>query len=178
MSCETNGCQRASMARREHDNDAAAFTSRARGGAGLEVGLHRVLGAREVDRQNEILHFGRAHQHRVGQHDEIAPDLFDEPGNDDAVEHAVGVVGDDNDGARLGDRGERGGVELHVQLQLADGGGEKALATARMALVLQIHSFQLGLSGGDLDKPDQAALDGRIERARIAEQIFVHVGVI
>ena len=76
---------------------------RARG----EIGPLRLFGLAEVDRQDEAVHLGRPHQHGVGQDDEIRPDLADEPGDHDPVEHAVRVVGDDHHRAGLRDRRER-----------------------------------------------------------------------
>ena len=120
------------------------------------------------------MHFGRAHQHGVGEHDEIAADLFDEPGNDDAVEHAIGMIRDDDGGPGRRDAGERCGIVAHVELQLAHGGAEEAFARSGIALVLQVHPLQVRLPGSALDEADQAALDAGIGRRRIAEQVVVH----
>ena len=121
ISCETKGCQRESTAglrpsrsgavetapAGKHDDDAAALELRARGRARGKIGLPRLLRLGKVDRQDEVAHLGRAHQHRVGQHDEIGTHLLDQPGNDDAVEHAIGMIGDDDDRTRLRHARER-----------------------------------------------------------------------
>ena len=119
-----------------------------------------VLG--EIDRQDEVADLGRAHQHGVGQHDEIAADLLDQPGDDDAVEHAVRVVGDDDERAGRGQAGERRRVVAHVDVELAHRGGEEALAGARMALVVEISRFSRGWPVARSTRRISAALDRRI----------------
>ena len=125
MSWDTNGCQRESTAGLRPSLSGAVetapagnttttppFSSCARAAAReARLVCQRLLGLAEVDRQDEALHLGRPHQHGVGQDDEVRPDLADQPGDHDPVEHAVGMVGDDHDRAGLRNGGQRLGVD-------------------------------------------------------------------
>ncbi len=124
------------------------------------------------------MHLLRAREHRIGQHDEVAPHFLDEPRNDNAVEHPIGMIGDDDDRTGPRDFGERGEIVAYVKVEFPHRGSEKALTGARMALILQIHPFQLRLPGGALDEADQAALDRGVGGVSVTEQIFVHSAVI
>ena len=170
MSCATNGCQRASTAglraepiRRgrdaaggKHDDRAAGVEPRARGRARGEVGAQGLFRPGEIDRQDEIAHFRRAHQHGVGEDGEIRPHLFDEPGDDDAVEHAIGMIGDEHHRPRSRHARQSGGVVAHVERQTADRRLPKALARARIALVVEVKPLQFGLAGRLFDKSNDA----------------------
>ena len=82
----------------------------------------------------------------------------------DAVEHAEGVVGDDDQRAFRRQRRQLRGVEAEVERQGRDGGVEKALVAPALALALIIELFQLLATRRHLDRAGlflTAGADGR-----------------
>ena len=188
MSCETNGCQRPSTAGFRPSLSGAVETAPAGNttttpprsscarAAARDARLVRCASSvslKSIGRMKP-LHLRRPHQHGVGQHDEVRPDLADEPGNDDAVEHAVRVVGHHHDRAGLRDRRQRIGVVADVERERAHRRLPETLVRPRKPLVVDIHLLQLRLAGRLFDETDDAALQRRIARGRVAEEIFVH----
>src|SRR5271165_2674631 len=189
MSCETNGCQRASTAGLRPSLSGAVDTApagkttttpplelRARRRARRQIDPLRLFGFAEVDRQDEALHLGGPHQHRVGQHDKIRPNLADEPRNHDSVQHAVGVIRHHHDRTGLRNRHQRVVVVADVEREGAHRRLPKAFVWPGKALVLKIHFLQLRLAGRLFDETNEAALQRRVGRGRVAEQVFVHRG--
>ena len=91
--------------------------------------------------------------------------LLDQPGNHDAVEHAVGMIGDDHDRAGLRDRRERMRRRSGRRARASAPQPAEGLASARKAPVFDIEPLQLRLAGRLFDEPDQGALERRIARA-------------
>src|ERR1700733_14303761 len=65
-------------------------------------------------------------------------------------------------------------VVANVDLKRTHGRLPERLTRARKALVMHIHPLELRLTGRFLDQTYQPALDRRIARGRVAEEIFVH----
>ena len=108
-------------------------------------------------------------QHGIGQDQEVAPDLFHQPADDEAVEHAIGMVGDDDERPFGGKAREALAVIAHVELELSHRGGKKALAGDGVAPILEIEPLQPGLAGHRLDGADQGALRQGKGRVGIGE---------
>src|SRR3984957_6413472 len=65
-------------------------------------------------------------------------------------------------------------VVANVDLKRTHGGLPERRTRARKALVMHIHPLELRLAGRFLDQTYQPALDRRIARGRVAEEIFIH----
>ena len=132
-----------------------------------DIGALRLFRLGEVDGQHARAHFGGAQQHRIGQHQEIRPDLLHQGADDDAVEHAEGMVGDHDERPVLGQRREFFRVIAQIEGQRLDGGRKEALPVPAILLLMEIQPLELFAPGGALDEADREALQQGVARGGV-----------
>jgi hypothetical protein len=159
----------------EDDQRAAASEPLARLAPRGQVVDHRLIGAGEIDRQDVAAHFRRLVEDPVGHDLVVRADLRDHPAEDDAVDHAEGVIRDDNERAFGGHRGRGGAARAEVQLQGGDGVLPEQLGRPVAPSVVLVHAADAGLAGAALDELHQllapaAELIGRVAEPRRGRQ--------
>ena len=103
---------------------------------------------------------GRLAQDVIGEHLGVGPDLERKPGEGDAVEHAIGVVGNEHD--RPGWRGVAPGrvrIELDLTRSSLTAASKKVLAALHALLMLLVELLELALTADLLDRLDDRALE-------------------
>ncbi len=166
--------RRRDRAGRKDDHAASPIEMLAGCGPRREIGAEGDFGFGEVDGQDETGQFGCAQQNRIGENQEIRTNLVDEPGDYDAVEHAVGMVGHHDDGSDLGNSVQCRDVELNIDREASDRRREEVLAFDAVPTVGEIEAPQAPLPGRGFHEPDEAARHPRHRLVGVAEIRFAH----
>ena len=101
-------------------------------------------------------HLRRLMQHAVGHDLEIPARLRRQAAEDDAVEHAEGMIGDNHQGTRCLDRRARIAIEPHIEFQGIDRILPEQLMGPRQPGMLFIEAADARLAGGEFQQPDDA----------------------
>ena len=156
---------------RKHDQAAALHQMRLGLGARVQVGLQRLFGFGEIDGQQKLLHLLGAQKHGIGEHAEILAHATDDLADDEAVQHAERMIGDDDERPGLRPRRERVFVVDELEFQLLNRCTPEVAVGWRVRAVVEIKPLQVRLASGAFDQVNQRAFDPRVCRRGVGKRL-------
>lgn len=113
---------------------------------------------RKGDGQQMCCCFGGLAEHVIGQNLCVGPGLQGKPCEGNAIQHTIGMVGNENDGAGLGHLRQRIGIIGDVDAQQPHGAVKKTFAFRKVLLMAQIKLLEFALTANFFNGLDNGAL--------------------